>query len=168
MLLLYPGELYRLLGASSLIYTFTISGYGYTTTLWPILYYCPCFYFIPLPFQEIGIPQHFGLFYTFTISGDGYTTTLWSILYYGSMFFLILYFYHFRRWVYHNTLVYFILWVHVFFNSIPLPLQEMGIPQHFCLFYAISPCFYYIPLSFQEMGIPHHFGLFYAMGPCFF
>jgi hypothetical protein len=114
MLLLYPGELYRLLGASSLIYTFTISGYGYTTTLWPILYYCPCFYFIPLPFQEIGIPQHFGLFYTFTISGDGYTTTLWSILYYGSMFFLILYLYHYRRWVYHNTFVYFMLLVHVF------------------------------------------------------
>jgi hypothetical protein len=98
------------------------------------------------------------LFYTFTISGDWYTTTFWSILH----------IYHFRRWVYHNTLVYFILWVHVFFNFIPLPLQEMGIPQHFCLFYAISPCFYYIPLSFQEMGIPHHFGLFYAMGPCFF
>ena len=27
-----------------------------------------------------------------------------------------------------------------------------------------SQCFYFISLPFQEMGIPQHFGLFYAMG----
>jgi len=53
-----------------LLYTFIISGDGYTTSLWSILCYGSMFFLICI----------------FTITGDGYTTILWPILCYGFSF----------------------------------------------------------------------------------